>query len=304
MRTLLLTTTHLAASLLVPLSAQNFATPLKPVSEDGDRSSEVSNALPISGIPVIARVEGNPAEDFPMLGRQDGQTLEPRVSAKRSADSNADLSVLEKPSPFRKLAVGGKQDSTAIAAGSLKQDLAKVSAAYRESGKPDSNCQGITLSIEHRIMRDAANVLEIVEAEVRANPSCACEIVKTAIKVSEADSEKVVSIVEASINAAPETMRIVSQCAIAAMPESLAGVQALLAKYDANGGEGRSAKSSKDTKDAKSSTPGQVAAMPNPLDFPGGGPVGPTPGGPGGQPLIPNMPPIIITPPTVTRVDP
>lgn len=38
----------------------------------------------------------------------------------------------------------------------------------------------------------------------------------------------------------------------------------------------------------------EVAAQPNPLDFPGQGPIGPTPGGPGGLPLIPQTPPIII----------
>jgi hypothetical protein len=218
---------------------------------------------------------------------------------RKNKGAGSENSAFEKPSPFRRIANGGKLD--AVTVGSLKQDLAKVSAAYRESGKRDLNCPGITLSIEHRLLHDSANVLEIVETEIQANPSCACEIVKAAIKASEADSEKTVSIVEAAINAAPETMRIVSQCAIAAMPESLAGVQALLAKYDANGGEGVSAKSAKD---AKAQVQGQVAAMPNPLDFPGEGPIGPTPGGPGGQPLIPIFPPIIITPPTVTLVDP
>jgi len=46
--------------------------------------------------------------------------------------------------------------------------------------------------------------------------------------------------------------------------------------------------------------------MPNPLDFPSQGPivVGPIPGGPGGAPLIPVIPPMIINPPEVTRVNP
>lgn len=47
----------------------------------------------------------------------------------------------------------------------------------------------------------------------------------------------------------------------------------------------------------------------NPLDFPGGGPVGPTPGGPGGMPLIPLdvnliVNPPLINPPPITNVDP
>ncbi|MCX6868038.1 MAG: hypothetical protein NTV46_17855 [Verrucomicrobia bacterium] len=76
-----------------------------------------------------------------------------------------------------------------------------------------------------------------------------------------------------------------------------------VAKLDPNGGKaGSSAKSAKGAK-----TPvGEVAAMPNPLDFPGQGPVTPIIGGPGGQPLIPIFPPIIIIihPPEVSDPDP
>ena len=38
----------------------------------------------------------------------------------------------------------------------------------------------------------------------------------------------------------------------------------------------------------------EVAALPNPLDFPGQGPVGPAPTGPGGPPVVPVLPPIIL----------
>lgn len=40
----------------------------------------------------------------------------------------------------------------------------------------------------------------------------------------------------------------------------------------------------------------EVVAQPNPLDFPGGPITGPIPGGPGGAPLLPFSPPVIINP--------
>lgn len=62
---------------------------------------------------------------------------------------------------------------------------------------------------------------------------------------------------------------------------------------------GESAKSSKSTK----APVGEVAEMPNPLDFPGLEPVGPIPGGPTGTPLIPPMIPPSINPTQVTNVN-
>ena len=139
-----------------------------------------------------------------------------------------------------------------------------------------------------------------MESEVAANPSCVCEVVKAAIKASDADVVTVVSIVEVAIVQAPESMRIAAQCAIAAVPESIDEVQALLTKLDPNGGDGDiSAKSSKSAKDAKGGVAfdNPVAVVANPLDFPGGG-LGPTL-----TPGVPLTPPIIVSPP-VTVVNP
>jgi hypothetical protein len=92
-------------------------------------------------------------------------------------------------------------------------------------------------------------------------------------------------------------MRMISQCAIATMPESVAEVQALLAKLDPNSGDSdvyssKSAKDSTDSKDAKDSKVAAIVAppIPNPLDLP-----------PTYPPIIP-LPPIV-TPP-VTNVNP
>ena len=160
------------------------------------------------------------------------------------------------------------------------------------------DCTKLSDSVKTAVAAEQAKVLEIVSKEVATSPSCACEVVKAAIEASSADTDKVAAIVEAAAIAAPDQMRLIAQCAVAVAPDALNKVQAVMAKLDPNRGE--AAESSKSAK----APAGEVAAMPNPLDFPGQGPVGPIAGGPGGFPLIPVFPPVIINPPDVTEVDP
>jgi hypothetical protein len=163
----------------------------------------------------------------------------------------------------------------------------------------DVDCLKLAISVKHSVTAQPAKVLEVVEKEITANPDCACEVVKAAIQGAEADASVVAKIVETAATAAPEKMRLISQCAVAVSPESLADVQAVMNRLDPNRGE-----TTYSSKDAKS--PKDVAVKPawNPLDFPGQGPVGPTPGGPPIVPpgLPPTVPPII-TPPTGTPIE-
>lgn len=163
--------------------------------------------------------------------------------------------------------------------GVLAQSLAELSANYRENAKPEESgkCSEISLAVTGRINHDPSTMLEIVQAETGANPSCACEIVKAAIQTTDGDTAQVVAIVETAITTAPEHLRLISQCAIAAAPESLTAVQALLAKLDPAAGEsGKSAKSAKvaAVEAAQLKTPERDRM--NPLDLPplffGGGP--------------------------------
>lgn len=160
------------------------------------------------------------------------------------------------------------------------------------------DCLKLSLTVKGAVAAEQSKVLEIVSNQVAAAPGCSCEIVKAAIEGSSAKPETVAAIVEAAVTAAPEQMRLIAQCAVAVAPDALAQVQVVLAKLDPNRGEGAAS-----AKGAKSPA-GEVAAMPNPLDFPGQGPVGPTPGMNGGSPLIPVFPPVIINPPEVTDVNP
>jgi hypothetical protein len=169
------------------------------------------------------------------------------------------------------------------------------------SASAEVDCLKLYLTVKSAVKAEQSKVLEIVTNEVSAAPSCACEIVKAAIEGSNAKPETVGAIVGAAITAAPDEMRVIAQCAIAVAPDSLSEVQAVLAKFDPNSGD--ATHSAKDAKGGAADD-GEVAAMPNPLDFPGTGPVGPSPGGPGGIPLFPVTPPVIINPPLVTTVDP
>ena len=137
------------------------------------------------------------------------------------------------------------------------------------------DCLKISLSVKHAVAAEQSKVLEIVSTEVAAAPACSCEIVKAAIQASHAKPATVAAIVETAATVAPEHLRLISQCAVAVAPDALAQVQAVLAKLDPNSGKiGHSAKGVVDAKDAK----GEVATIPNPLDFPGQGPVGPLSG--------------------------
>jgi hypothetical protein len=163
------------------------------------------------------------------------------------------------------------------------------------------DCVKLSLAVKRGVAAEPSRVLEIVAVEISTAPACACEIVKAAIEGSQAKPEAVAAIVQAAITAAPEQMRLISQCAVAVAPDALPQVQAVLAKLDPKHGD--AAVSAKSAKDAKAPV-GETAAMPNPLDFPGQGPLGPILGGPGGQPLIPIYPPIIIIiPPETSPVD-
>lgn len=282
MKSLTFRATFLSSLSLLPALGQNMS--------DAEPSGLLRHAGVSGMVAASTKAEGIPADEGPVVASQNVATLEPGMRDQRDVESVADLTVLRNSMPPDASAVG---------------DLERISATYREPGKTETDCRKAALAVEQLVKLNPSELLSILETEISANSQCGCEIVKSAILATNAEAEEVVAIVETAILAAPESMRLISQCAIAASPDSLAAVQAVLAKYDSNAGEADSAKSAKDAKGAKVAfvaNEDEVAPGPNPLDFPGVGPVGPTQGGPGGQPLIPQLPPIVIPP--VTTVDP
>jgi len=179
-----------------------------------------------------------------------------------------------------------------------------------------TDCIELSEHLKAAIANHPEKVLAFVEKRTAEAPGCACEIVKTAIQTTYADVELVANIVETAILAAPEQMRIISQCAIAVAPDALPAVQAVLAKLDPNSGDSYSSKSAKYSgKSGKEVSPSQEeASIANPLDFPGSGPIGPIDGLSGGglpggdpftQPVFPGFfPTDPVDPPVESPVQP
>ena len=67
----------------------------------------------------------------------------------------------------------------------------------------EQDCLQLAVSVKHAIEAKPAAVLEVVEAQVSANPGCACDVVKAAIEASKADAQMVAAIVETAATAAP-----------------------------------------------------------------------------------------------------
>lgn len=251
--------------------------------ETNDDSSFASDNF-LSGIlqiPSVRKAESSPSEAAPVFVRQDALTLAPSKGSVRKVESITDFSVLQEASAYKNAARIKIMVSDEQASG-IQAGLAQITAAYQKPAQhsDSADCSAIGLSVEHQVKMDSTKVLSIVESEIGANPGCACEIVKTAIKTSGADEALVADIAEVAITAAPESMRMISQCAIAAMPDALAAVQAVLAKLDPNSGDtsysskgSKSGKEGLSGKDAKAADLSEVGPAeppiptPNPLDI-------------------------------------
>jgi len=125
------------------------------------------------------------------------------------------------------------------------------------------NCSEIHRAVKKYVEDHPERVLEVLALQIGHNPSCACEVVKAAIIASEADTALVVEIVEAAIEVAPSSFRIIGQCAIAVAPDALSEVQTIVNKYGAvSGDSGFGAKgneiSEKSAKGAKGGAGGDI----------------------------------------------
>lgn len=288
---------------IVPLSAQDFSNAPRPsevrpleLSDLEGRDAQRFNGAALPGTFEVPATKATAQlkEKREVLMTQDAATLTANRTGGNDVENVVDLSTLREPSPFRKVAVAAGTSSSEAAAKSLPMGLALLSATYRAPGeKSDKDCPGVGLSVQQRVKLEPSKVLEIVETEINANQSCACEVVKAALTAAGADADLTGQVVEVAALAAPESLRLISQCAIAAVPDSLANVQAVMARLDP--GSGESDYSSKSSKSAKSAKSGKEIVPPpapidrgNPLDLP---------------PLGPPLPPPPFNPPYVTDVN-
>ena len=277
------TVPFLLLATMAQLSAQNLDAPQKqdvrPLTASDLEGNDQRHFNGSNEATDSPRATSHLPGEKPVYVPQDSSTLGENRSTPRDIDSVVNLDILRNP---------------VSNPGGISSGLALISAIYRTPAQPaqDGDCPTVALSIEQQIRLDPAKALEAVQAEIGANPDCACEIVKAAIHALDADEALVANIVEVAIISAPESMRMISQCAIAASPESLVSVQAVLAKLDPNSGD--SSYSSKgDAKSAKSAKDSKAGAvkppdLPDILDLP--------------PPFPPYIPPIVYPPP-VTDVD-
>lgn len=170
--------------------------------------------------------------------------------------------------------------------------LALVGTSVRAAEESPTQCERMAVYVENvasRSKEDPVELLELIDREVGANPSCSCEIVKAAIIGTNSDPAIIGYIVETAIHSAPDQMRLIAQCAIATAPDSLTRVQEVLNRLDPNAGEkGYSSKSAKSAKSPKEPEVKPAQSPPDPLDIPIIG--------------IPPVPPVI-NPPVGTRLD-
>lgn len=139
-------------------------------------------------------------------------------------------------------------------------------------------------------------LLDHVDKMLAKDPDHACEIVKQAIVVSQAEVDLVAKIVETACLAAPEKMRIIAQCAMAACPDALPLIQKVLAKLDPATGltaDGKSGLEKAGLEEESSSDMDQTSFPPN--SPPSGNPPVPIDMPP---PTIPPFPPTISPPPS------
>ncbi|MFD2256395.1 hypothetical protein ACFSSA_06895 [Luteolibacter algae] len=285
-----------AAQMIEVPSAKNTTTGHKVEGLDSSEHASFAADRSLSGVyqlPSVRKAQADLSETAPVYVNQDALTLNDKRFAGRKTENVLDLSVLKEPSVYRTASRVRMQVSDQQATG-IHAGLAEISAAYQKPGQKSDNadCESVSMSVEHRIQMDTSKVLEIVESEIGANANCACEIVKIAIKASGADEGLVGDITEVAITSAPQSMRMISQCAIAAMPEALPAVQAVLAKLDPNRGDtSYSAKDAKSGKEAVAAAVSPPEEPPNPLDLP--------------PPLFPPLPPPpVYPPPEVTDPNP
>ena len=142
-----------------------------------------------------------------------------------------------------------KEAAVLGSAGNLVEPVTAVITTAVDAGETNSGVQFFEGFVSES---SEEALLDLVAKAIIKDPEHACEIVKKAIVISGADADLVAKIVETACMEAPEKMRIIAQCAIAAFPDALEQIQQVLAKLDPATGDGDSSKSGKEGVSAKS----------------------------------------------------
>ena len=97
---------------------------------------------------------------------------------------------------------------------------AGLTSATAADPKNKVKCTEVIAHLENEIVKEPARVLLAVEDALNSNDSCSCDIIKTAITASRADSKLVGEIVSTAINTIPTSASTIGECALKAAPEA------------------------------------------------------------------------------------
>jgi hypothetical protein len=106
--------------------------------------------------------------------------------------------------------------STASLSRSLGLLMAMTSLVI--GAEPAPQCGKIAQDVTESITKEPSKTLMIVEDALVINESCACEIIKAAIKASKADAPMVEQIVATAVAVAPKMSPVIIECANATAP--------------------------------------------------------------------------------------
>lgn len=106
--------------------------------------------------------------------------------------------------------------------------LAVATTSVSFAAEDAKECTPVSATVTAEVTAKPSSVLTIVNDQIAANPTCACEIVKAAIIASKADKDLVGQIVFTAVTAAPTEATTVAECAVAAAPEASENVKAAL----------------------------------------------------------------------------
>ena len=105
--------------------------------------------------------------------------------------------------------------STHLKTVALMAAIAVPVGGYAETTK----CEQVADAVRTAIAKEPQKVLLIVEDNMVANESCACEIVKAAIQASHANAELIQQIVLTATHVAPKLSAVIADCASSLAPD-------------------------------------------------------------------------------------
>ena len=109
-------------------------------------------------------------------------------------------------------------------------------------GATSLTCIQLAERVKSEVSKSPKDVLSSVRLAMVDNDACACDIVKTAIKASDADNDLTGLIVEVAVKTKPSRFKEIVECAILANPAAKTQVRSALERVFGSKGSGKGGK--------------------------------------------------------------